>query len=67
MDILYLLIPLSIALVLIIAGVFLWSVKSGQFDDLEGQGQRILFDDDAINKETKNNESMLTNDQVNKK
>ena len=26
---------------------FLWSVKSGQFDDLEGPAQSILMDDDA--------------------
>lgn len=25
---------------------FMWSLKSGQFDDLEGAGHRILFDDD---------------------
>ena len=65
MDILFLLIPLSIILVLIIAGAFLWSVKHGQLDDLEGQGQRILFDDDAIDKSSKNNENAPTNDQEN--
>lgn len=31
--------------VLIILGVF-WSIKSGQFDDLEGPAERILLDDD---------------------
>jgi cbb3-type cytochrome oxidase maturation protein len=30
---------------LIILGVF-WSIKSGQFDDLEGPAERILMDDD---------------------
>jgi cbb3-type cytochrome oxidase maturation protein len=25
---------------------FLWSLKSGQFDDLDGAAHRILFDDD---------------------
>ena len=29
----------------IVLGVF-WSIKSGQFDDLEGPGHRILMDDD---------------------
>jgi cbb3-type cytochrome oxidase maturation protein len=48
MEIIYLLIPLSIILILIIAWSFLWSVKSGQFDDLEGQGHRLLFDDDTV-------------------
>lgn len=47
MDILLLLIPLSLVLVLLIGGVFAWSVKSGQYDDLEGPAHRILADDDA--------------------
>jgi len=46
MDILYLLIPLSVVLVFLIGVVFWWSVKSGQFDDLEGPAYRILMDDD---------------------
>jgi len=46
MDILYLLIPLSLVFVAIIAYVFLWAVKSGQFEDMEGPAHRILMDDD---------------------
>jgi len=46
MDILLLLIPLSVALVFVIAVLFWWSLKSGQFDDMEGPGYRILMDDD---------------------
>ena len=46
MDILYLLIPLSLLLVFIIAAFFWWSLKSGQYEDLEGPGYRILMDDD---------------------
>lgn len=46
MDILYLLIPVSIVLVFIIGGLFWWSLKHGQFEDLEGPGYRILMDDD---------------------
>ena len=42
MDILYLLIPLSAILVLGILGVFAWAIHSGQFDDLEQEGQGIL-------------------------
>ena len=48
MDILYLLIPVSIIFVVIIAWVFIWSVKSGQYDDMEGPAHRILMDNDAI-------------------
>jgi len=46
MDILYLLVPLSIVLVFLIGAGFWWSLKSGQFDDLDGPGYRILMDDD---------------------
>lgn len=46
MEILYLLIPLSVVLVFLIGAVFWWSVKSGQFDDLEGPAYRVLMDDD---------------------
>jgi cbb3-type cytochrome oxidase maturation protein len=42
MDILYLLVPLSLLLVLAILGVFAWALHSGQFDDLEREGERIL-------------------------
>ncbi len=42
MDILYLLIPLSAVLVLMIIAVFGWALHGGQFDDLEREGQRIL-------------------------
>jgi cbb3-type cytochrome oxidase maturation protein len=47
MDILYLLIPLSLVLVFVIAALFWWSLKSGQYEDLEGPGHRILMDDDG--------------------
>lgn len=46
MESVYLLIPVSVILVFLIAGVFWWSVRSGQFDDLEGPGFRVLMDDD---------------------
>ena len=46
MESLYLLIPLSVVLVFLIGVAFWWSVKSGQFDDMEGPAHRILMDDD---------------------
>jgi cbb3-type cytochrome oxidase maturation protein len=42
MEILYLLIPLSAALVLGLLGLFGWALNSGQFEDLEDEGGRIL-------------------------
>ena len=47
MEIIYLLIPLSVILVGVIIWVFLWAIRSGQFDDLEGPAHRILMDDDS--------------------
>ena len=46
MSILYLLIPIAAILVIVGIGFFIWFVKSGQFEDLEGPGFRILMDDD---------------------
>jgi cbb3-type cytochrome oxidase maturation protein len=45
MDILFLLIPLSAVLVLLILGVFGWAVHRGQFEDLDREGERILEGD----------------------
>ncbi|OYW38931.1 MAG: cytochrome oxidase maturation protein, cbb3-type [Hydrogenophilales bacterium 12-61-10] len=47
MDILILLIPLSLAIVGVIAWVMLWATKSGQFDDLEGPAHSVIMDDDT--------------------
>ncbi len=47
MESLFLLIPLSLILVGLLAWILHWSIKSGQFDDLDGPGQSILMDDDA--------------------
>jgi cbb3-type cytochrome oxidase maturation protein len=46
MSVVYIALP--VALLLALAGViaFIWSVRSGQMDDLETPGMRILGDDD---------------------
>ena len=46
MDIIYLLLPVALVIVVIIVWVFMWAVKSDQFDDLEGPAYKILMDDD---------------------
>lgn len=48
MEILYLLVPLSVVFVFLIGAIFWWSLRSGQFEDLEGPAYRILRDDDSI-------------------
>ncbi|HBV75714.1 MULTISPECIES: cbb3-type cytochrome oxidase assembly protein CcoS [Vibrio] len=45
MESLYLLIPIAIIFVCIAVAVFIWAVKTEQFDDLDRQGHSILFDD----------------------
>jgi len=46
MDILFLLIPLSVALVFLIGIVFWFALKGGQFDDLDSPGLNVVLDDD---------------------
>ncbi len=46
MNQLLILIPVALLLGLAGLGAFLWSMRSGQFDDLDGAAHRILFDDD---------------------
>jgi cbb3-type cytochrome oxidase maturation protein len=46
MESLYLLVPLSVALVFLTGWVFWRALQGGQFDDLERPGQDVLSDDD---------------------
>ena len=46
MSVLIYLIPIALVLGLLGLGAFVWSLKSGQYDDLEGAAHRILMDDD---------------------
>lgn len=45
-PILLFLIGLSFVIVILIGAGIWWSIKSGQFEDMEGPAQRILMDDD---------------------
>ncbi len=54
MTILYVIIPIAIILVSFFVFLFLWAVKTEQFDDLETPAHKILIDDwDDKLKETK--------------
>lgn len=46
MEALFFLIPVALALGLLGLGAFLWSLKSRQFDDLDGAAWRAIMDDD---------------------
>lgn len=45
MDVIWLLIPLSMVLVLLALRAFVWAVRTRQFDDLDREAARILFED----------------------
>ncbi|NOY66069.1 MAG: cbb3-type cytochrome oxidase assembly protein CcoS [Gammaproteobacteria bacterium] len=46
MNILYLLIPVGVLFLGAAIWLFIWSVRNGQYEDLEGPAYRILMDDD---------------------
>ena len=50
MQSLFILIPIAVVILFIAFAVFFWAVKSGQFEDLEAEGRRILFDEKPKNK-----------------
>lgn len=47
MDSIFLLVPIVILFIAGAVKMFFWAVNSGQYDDLETEGRRILFDDDV--------------------
>jgi cbb3-type cytochrome oxidase maturation protein len=47
MTVLLFLVPLALLLGLISLFAFMWSLRSGQFDDLDGAAHRVLMDDDV--------------------
>ncbi|MEZ0123422.1 MAG: cbb3-type cytochrome oxidase assembly protein CcoS [Candidatus Reddybacter sp.] len=49
MESLYFLIPLSMLVVALGVRLFFWAVNSGQYDDLDGEAERILFDEIDLN------------------
>ena len=46
MDVLFVLVPLSVALALVILGALGWAVWRGQFEGIDAEGERILRSDD---------------------
>jgi cbb3-type cytochrome oxidase maturation protein len=48
MEVLIYLVPMALGLGLLGLGGFLWSLKSGQYDDLDGAAWRAILDEDAV-------------------
>ncbi|CZF79389.1 cbb3-type cytochrome oxidase assembly protein CcoS [Grimontia marina] len=62
MESLYILIPIAIVLVCFAVGIFIWAVKSEQFEDLERQGMNILLDDDDSSSQSKREDGINSDD-----
>ena len=45
MDVIFVLLPVALLVAGLMLGLFIWAVRSGQFDDLDTPAVRILFDD----------------------
>ena len=69
MDELLYLIPVALGLGVVGLIAFLWAMRSGQFDDLDGAANRILFDDATSTKEMTDDEvaGMLAADSVSRR
>jgi len=46
MSVIYILLPVAVVLAVAAVGAFIWSVRRGQFDDLDTPAVRILHDDE---------------------
>lgn len=62
MESLYLLVPVSVALVFAAIWVFFHMSDSGQFDDMIGPSMRILYDDDSVHEVDERGEVPAIND-----
>lgn len=60
MSVIYLLITISICVAGVFLGAFIWAVKTGQFDDNYGPAVRILFDDNKLTQDNKNDHSITS-------
>ncbi|MEN8816519.1 MAG: cbb3-type cytochrome oxidase assembly protein CcoS [Nonlabens sp.] len=66
MNIIYMLLAISVVVALIFLAAFLFSVKSGQYDDTYTPSVRMLFDDELIKEKTKPEQQALNLNQESK-
>lgn len=60
MSVIYLLLAASLVVALIFLGLFIKSVKQGQFDDTWSPARRLLVDDEPVNKKNTEKEGKKT-------
>lgn len=53
MNIIFVLLPLSLLLGMFFLAAYMWSIRSGQYEDLKTPSVRILNDEDFVKKENK--------------
>ena len=64
---LYLLIPVSLIFCALAVWLYFWAVNSGQYDDLEGEADRILFDESDVQPENNEGKETVPNSETDKK
>lgn len=47
MTVVYVVLPLALVIAIVAIIAFIWATRSGQFDDMETPGMRMLHDDDG--------------------
>ncbi len=52
MNIIAILIPVALLLGALGLAAFIWSIRTGQYDDLDGAARRILIDDDPVDRQS---------------
>jgi len=67
MESLYFLIPLSMVVVALGIWLFFWAVNSGQYDDLDGEAERILFDELELKSKAEEGDNQAAETSANKK
>lgn len=55
MEVVFILVPVSLVIVIIALWAFVWAVRNDQFEDLDKEAYRILFDKDKNNDKVKEN------------
>ena len=51
MEILFVLVPVSLVIVMVALWAFVWSVNAGQYEDLDKEAERIMFEEETLKEE----------------
>lgn len=58
----YLLVPLALVIIALAIKLLFWAINNGQYDDLDTEGHRILFDDENESDTTGHKENIKHDD-----